>query len=579
MNYSSTTLVGKKEIKPIEVIEAVEPILTHSTASPKYSVGRMPEVTASHGGGFGNGVNSFYDGDKFIGGFGTTNLFTLDYWTLRQRSNQLFTENLYARGIVQRLVTNEINTGLSPEASPDEKIIGVAVDSLDDWAEDVEDRFAIWGSNPSLCDFKKEMTFGALQRHVRSEALIDGDILIVLHQSRVTRLPTIQLIRGELVRTPLGGIETARRGHKITHGVETDPTGRQVAFWVTQDGGKSKRIPTVGEKSKRRIAWMVYGTEKRKDAVRGEPLLSIVLQSLKEIDRYRDSTQRKAVINSILAMFIEKTEDKMGTLPVTNGAIRRDSATVTDGDGGTRKFDIQGQIPGMVMEELQVGEKPVAFGSQGTDTNFETFETAILSGIAWALEMPPEILLLQFSNNYSASQAAINEFKMYLNMKRMDIGSTFDQPIYVEWLINQVLVQKISAPGFLQAWRDPEKWDIFGAWIAADWSGAIKPSTDIKKQAQGNKILVEEGWMTNARSSRELSGMKFSRNIRKIKRENELKVAAMRPLAEFEKEFGMQVDEMVSAKDNLKVVAENITEAVTENVLELVAENMDLEAS
>jgi hypothetical protein len=52
-------------------------------------------------------------GDKFAGGFGATKVFTPDYWTLRQRSEQLFHENLYARGLIRRLVTNEINTGLT----------------------------------------------------------------------------------------------------------------------------------------------------------------------------------------------------------------------------------------------------------------------------------------------------------------------------------------------------------------------------------------------------------------------------------------------------------------------------------
>ena len=61
---------------------------------------------------------SIFDGGKFLGGFGETQIQQLDYWTLRARSAQLFNENLYAKGLVRRLITNEINTGLTPEASP-----------------------------------------------------------------------------------------------------------------------------------------------------------------------------------------------------------------------------------------------------------------------------------------------------------------------------------------------------------------------------------------------------------------------------------------------------------------------------
>lgn len=495
--------------------------------------------------------NSIYDGGKFAGGFGATQLQHIDYWTLRARSAQLFNENLYARGVIRRLVTNEINTGLTPEACPDEQIIGVPEDSLNDWSETVENRFHIWGKNPQLCDWKHKSTFGALQRAARAEALISGDVLVVLRQSQKTKLPQVQLVSGNKVMTPLGGDVNIRTSHTIRHGVEFDTTGRVAAYWVKQDDGSFKRLAAFGEKSGRRIAWLVFGTDKRLDDVRGQPLLSLVLQSLKEIDRYRDSAQRKAVINSILAMFIKKTEDRPGTLPVTGGAVRRDKAVTTDSDGGTRKFNMAGHIPGLVIEELQQGEEPVLKGGEGTDVNFGTFEEAIIQAVAWANEIPPEILRLAFSNNYSASQAAINEFKIYLNKVWSDWGETFCTPIYVEWLLSETLLQKISAPGLLGAWRNPQQYDVFGAWVLTDWYGSIKPSTDMLKQAKGSKMLVDEGWSTNAREARITTGTKFTKNIKRLKRENELKVEAARPLAEFRQEFGDDVaDEAISAVDD-----------------------------
>jgi len=494
---------------------------------------------------------TFLDGDKFLGGFGATELQIVDYWTLRARSAQLFNENLYARGLIRRLVTNEINVGLSPEAFPDEDIIGVPEESLADWTETVENRFAIWGKNPKMCDWRQSETFWALQRAARAEALIGGDVLIVIRQSRRTGLPTVQLVNGSKVQTPLGGDSNIRKGHKIEHGVEMNALGRVVAHWIRQDDGTTKRIPAFGEKSGRRISWLVYGTDKRHDDVRGQPLLSLILQSLKEIDRYRDSVQRKAVINSILAMFIKKTEDKLGSLPVTGGAVRKDVVSVTDSDGTSRTRTIAGQIPGVVMEELQVGEEPVGFGSQGIDLNFGVFEEAIIQAIAWANEIPPEILRLAFSNNYSASQAAINEFKIYLNKVWGNWGDTFLTPIYVEWLISETLQNRIQATGLLDAWRDPLQYDVFGAWIQVEWYGVIKPSTDMLKQVKGSKGLIEEGWSTNAKESRNLTGTKFSKNIKRLKRENEQKAEMMRPILELQAEFGNTEDtETITALDD-----------------------------
>lgn len=473
-----------------------------------------------------------FDGEKYPGGFGTTWLYEADYQTLRDRSSQLFRENLYAKGLIRRLITNEINVGLEPEANPDGSILGIPDEQLSDWSEDVENRWAIYANNPQLCDYSGRRTDGEIQAEIRTEALIAGDCLVVLHQDPITLLPKTQVIRGALVADPMDKPE----GVDIRHGVELDKTGKHVAFWVTQDDGTSVRIEAWGKRSGRKIAWMVYGTPLRVDEVRGEPLLSVVFQSLKEVDRYRDSAQRKATINSILAMWIKKTQNVMGTKSVSHGATRRGSSTVTDSDGSTRTFKSAEMIPGLVIQELAYGEEPVAHPTQGTDVNFGVFEEAIIQAVAWANEIPPEILRLAFSSNYAASQAANNEFKIYLNRVRNWLGKTIGSPRYIEWLLSEVLTGRIIAPGLLESWRDPMQYATYGAWTANDWSGAIKPSTDIVKSANGYGMMVDRGFITNERATRELTGQKFSKNIKKIRRENELIVESKRPLVEFEAE-------------------------------------------
>ena len=469
--------------------------------------------------------NVWDDGTKYPGGYGPTSILLVDYWTLRMRSAELFEKNLYARGLIRRLVTNEINTGLHLEATPEESVLGFPEDGLSDWSETVENRFGLWAKSARLCDHKEQRTFGGLQADARMEALVTGDVLVVLRQDQRTKLPRVQLISGSSVRTPL--FARPRRGNKIRHGVELDASDRQVAYWVVQGDtnarGKAKRLPAFGERSGRRIAWLLYGTDKRLDRVRGKPILSLVLQSLKEIDRYRDSTQRKAVLNSMLAMFIRKTDERMGTLPITGGAVRRDTVIATDqtDPAETRTYNTAELIPGLVLDELQVGEEPVAFTTNGTLEQLGTFEAAIIGAVAWANEMPPEILMLAFSNNYSASQAAINEFKIYLNKVRTSFGEELCQPVYVEWLLAETLAQRVDAARLFEARGENSLFDVFAAWTSADWSGHIKPSTDIWKQARGYEKMINLGLITRDRAARELTGTKFSKNVKKLRRENE----------------------------------------------------------
>lgn len=504
-------------------------------APPPVAVQNLPPMRAG-GDQFAEARNAIFDGGKFDGGFGPTQLLTIDYWTLRHRSQQLFTENLYARGMIRRLITNEINKGLFPECVPDNDALGITEDFAADWADTAEARFQLWAKNPAACDWRQERTWGSLLRDARREALVSGDVLVVLRQSRRTELPAVQLISGNDVRTPLA--DQVRAGHAVKHGVEFDRQKRVVAYWIKQEDGGFKRLPAFGERSGRRIAWLMYGTDRRLDEVRGQPLLALVLQSLKEIDRYRDSTQRKALVNSFMAMFVQKEQQLPGTKPMTGGATRKTIENIDEPRAGARDFQVTEHIPGIVVEELQAGEKPVPMNSSGTDLAFGDFEEAIIQAVAWANEIPPEILRLAFSSNYSASQAANSEFRIYIDLVWSRLAEEICVPVFSEWLVSEALLGKIDAPGLLEAWRDPMRFDVFTAWTLSEWYGPVKLSVDVLKQARGSQILVKECWSTNARESRIISGTKFKKNAQRLVRENQRKADAVRPLLELERDFG-----------------------------------------
>lgn len=472
------------------------------------------------------------DGTKYAGGFGETRLYLPDYWTMRIRSAQVFADNLYARGLVRRLVTNVINTGLTLEATPAAGLIGLpwSEDQWTEWSEDIETRWDIWAQDPRVCDYQSALTWTAIQQTAYREAVVEGDALIVCRMGPAG-VPRVQIVPGSAVMAPYG--QTVRAGNKILYGVELDPQSRQVAYWIRESDKKYTRIPAYGEKSGRRIAWLVYGTDKRHAEVRGMPLLQLVLQSIRDIDRYRDAAQRKALLNAILAVFVKKNADKIGSGPLTGGATRKIAGTVTGADGSPRQFNITNMIPGVIMEELQTGEEVSAHGSEGTDQKFGEFESAIVSALAWAHEIPPEILTLAFRQNYSASRAAINELKSFLDRERGRWADTLLAPIYQEWLISKVAAGQVQAPGLLARVRSVSDYEFSGAWLASDWNGAVKQSVDLQKEVNAYTEMLSQGLITHDRATRDISGMKFSRVIRRLQKENQLKAEAMKPLGGF----------------------------------------------
>ena len=348
----------------------------------------------------------------------------------------------------------------------------------------------------------------------------------------------------------------------IVDGVKLDSRGRHLGYWIRNDTvdrpvnidqweDRYTYIPARGEKSGRRTAWLVYGPDKREDGVRGEPLLGIAITALKTILNYRDSAALKADLNSKIVGFIKRTKDVPPSMNLSQGAVRRTEVTA-DATGETPPVTMQEVLPGMYLERLQPGEEPAPYSQMGTDVNFGPFEAAVIAGLAWALEIPPEILILSFRSNYSASQAALQEFKIFLNKERPRFAGEHCQNLLEEWFIAELLIGKIQAGEFLAAYTDPMRYDEVAAWLKTDWNGAIKPSVDIVKQTVGYKTMVNECWITNDRASRELTGTKYSENCRRVRRENELKIDAIRPILEAQEQYGEKnVKEALASSDDL----------------------------
>lgn len=469
-------------------------------------------------------------GDKFIGGFGTTQLHIIDYWSLRNRSIQLYNENLYAEGLINRFITNIINTGLTLEAKPVASILGVDQEALNTWTDDVEARFTMYCNNPQLVDYYGEKTLSQLQVQRELQALVEGDVLVVHHFDRRTMLPKIQLISSNCIQSPLDGEQSLKKDHYVEHGVEFDAKRREVAYHVMKDDGTYARYPRIGEKSGRRVANLYRPGKRIMSHVRGMPLIGNVLQSLREIDRYRDSVQRKALTTSFLALAVEKDADTIGAKPLASAASR--SANITSNDG-SYKLNLKDFNPGVFIDDMPAGHKIKMMGSDGTDLSFGDFEQAIISSIAWSKGIPSEVLMMQFGSNYAASKQATAEFNMFLDVERANTTVTNDQPLYKEWLYVEVVKGNIKAPGMVEAWKDPNQYALVGAWTQSDWSGSVKLNADFVKEVQGWKLAVESTFATNEMACKALFGKKHNLIVKQLEHENAKVAQANEALGDF----------------------------------------------
>jgi lambda family phage portal protein len=491
-------------------------------------------MNASFGSNFSNFARDFFSGSKFPGSLGVPrDLSLIDYVNLRSWSTQLYQENYYAKGLIDRLITNEIHTGLTLESVPDAKALGLKRDALTEWTVAVETWFKLWGNEKAFVDWAGNATLGQMQQMCRRTALLAGDCLVILRQHKRSKLPSIELIDGRNIVQPrdADSIRKAKnRGHKLEYGVELDSQKRHMAFHVLQEDQTTKRIEAFGPKTGRIIAFLVYGSRKRIGDTRGVPILASVIFALKELDRYKDSEQRAAAINALLAVMVTKEPNSgPGSRPLGGGAVRKDQVEVSQPDGSSKNLGLANMLPGVMFDELAPGENVTSFNAQRPNVNFAAFEQAILAGIAWSNEIPPEILVLGFHQSWAASRAATSEFKIYLDRIRFDFSSDMLLPIYREWAISAALIGQISAPEILTAWRSQDLL-ILAAWLGSDWLGVIKPSIDRDKEVKAYKGMLGLGSITLSRTSRELTGTKFESNVARLKTEVAMLMEAVAPL-------------------------------------------------
>ena len=434
--------------------------------------------------------------------------------TLRQRSRDLYCGgSTLATGAVKRLRTNAVGTGLHLKSTINEEILGITSEEARKVEETIEREFAHW-ANSTNCDIERIDNFYQLQQLALLNALLSGDSFALMTTTKRTGSIydlRIELVEADRVSTP----DNETINPLFCEGVEKNANGEVVAYHISkfhplsfQDREPREwvRVKAFGEKTGRRNVIHVMNRE-RIGQVRGVPFLSPVIETIKQLGRYTEAEVLAAVINGLFTVFIEK-ESASDDVPFGE-AVPEDMQVDSEDEGSIEL------APGAVID-LGEGEKANMVNPGRPNPNFDPFVMAIIKQIGAALEIPYELLIMAFSNNYSASRAAILEFFKVIKMYRAWFVTDFCQPIYEEWLCEAVAKGRINAPGFF---NNPI---IKDAYCSAEWNGPSAGQLDPKKEVEAAELRVQGGFSTRERETTELTGTDFYKNIKQRKREEEL---------------------------------------------------------
>jgi len=442
-----------------------------------------------------------------------------DLYALRARSADLVRNNPIAKGAINRIGLNVVGPGLSLHPTIDRETLGMSDDEGDAWERSVKSLFDKTAAYTDL-DVRGTENFYGLQELAFRSILERGEVFatlpIIKRKGTMCDL-RVHLVEADRVTNPQLSFDTLWR----MAGVETDVNGLTLAYWMETTPSwlnvvrTWERVLAFGPKTGRPNVLHLY-TQQRIGDKRGVPLLSPVIEALKQISRYSEAELMGAVISAMFTVFI-KTETGDDE-DITRGA-RPEGAGGDDDDAQADHHVAPMRMGNGAIVSLGPNESIDTADPKRPNPNYEPFVQAHIRQIGMAIGVPYEVLVQHFSSSYSASRAALLEAWSYYGERRFWFASRFCQPVYEEWLAEMVLSGQVAAPGFF----DSEQ--IRRAYCLAEWIGTSAPQLDPMKEVNAAEERVNAGFSTLERETRMMNGSNWERNFQQRAKEEKKRKA------------------------------------------------------
>ena len=436
---------------------------------------------------------------------------------LRQRSRDAYMGIPTASAALKTMRTNVVAGGLMPSPQIDADYLRLTNEQAEALQAQILREFALWADTP-VCDADRVDNFYKLQQLAFLSYLMNGDAFALLPMKEQPGQPyslRVRVIEADRVCSPDGYdrlVPCEVKGHKvhsIVQGVETDADSMVIAYWICNQHPLSSLSNQAGALEWTRVE--AYGSSGRPNVLhvmnreragqrRGVPVLAPVLEALKQLGRYTEAEITAAVISAMFTVFIQSATVQNGkpigeALPPEQLIDAQDQGTIELGNGAIVALN-----PGETVEFA----KP-----EHPNSGYDAFFNAMVKEIGAALEIPPEVLEKQFTQNFSSARGSLNEFWRTCGMQRDWFSDDFCQPVYEAWLAEAVARGRIKAPGFF---GDPA---IRKAYADCKWNGPSRTALNPSQEVEAAIKRVDAGFSTAEEETAQLTGGDYNRNIRK----------------------------------------------------------------
>jgi len=420
---------------------------------------------------------------------------------LRNRSRELDRNNPIASGAIKTKITNVIGSGLRLRSHIDRDALGMTEDQADAWERATEREWRLFWESKD-CDVARTCNGHALTRQAYHQALVNGDVIILLPKVKRKGFPyalKIQVIEGDR----LCNADDAMDDEKLRGGVEKDEYGAPVRYHIAKyhpgdyknsSAQSWSKIPAFGAKTGLRNVIHLF-KQYRPGQSRGIPDLTPIIETIKQLGRYTEAEIMAAVISGFFTVFIESE----------TGTTDFDYSNLGDETGGREGDDDIKLGPGLVVG-LGEGETIKETNPGRPNSSFDPFVQAIFRQVGMALEIPFEVLIKHFQSSYSAARGALNEFWKFVMSERRWIYDDFLMLVYEVFLWEAVASGRVPAPGFFS---DPI---IRKAYLGCDFVGPTKGQLNETVEVKAAAERVKEGFSTRTIEAANINGTDWERN-------------------------------------------------------------------
>lgn len=391
---------------------------------------------------------------------------------LRAQARHMERNSDIGRGIIKTLVNNTVGAndiGIEPQPRrPDGSI-------HEEYAEQLRYLLKEWFARPEVTG---QFTYGSMQRMKARAWLRDGEVFTQHIMGPVAGLQhgTLVPYSQEVFEADFVPMDLSD-GADLVQGIERNAWGRAVWYWVYKGNPKESLSLASGRAGLKRVDAARITHLARRDRIgqmRGISEMASVFNRLQDIKDYEDSERIAAKVAAALTAYVKRVHPD-GYDP---GAQKVDPMT------GERTRRQMSMVPGMIIDDLAVGEEIGLIDSKRPNPNVVTFRQGQLRATAAGVGASYSSISKTYDGTFSAQRQELVETWVNYAVLTDDFVGGDVAPTYE----NFVLAAHMSGVARMPPDLKP------GSWNDALYIAQAMPWIDPLKEASAYLMLVKAGF-------------------------------------------------------------------------------------